>query len=299
MGLTILDHKQQPVRHGRKRLSTGVRLHYYTAGTGPALLLQHGIPKTSYYWRKVLPYLSPHYTCVVPDMRGIGDSTHPDNDYSMATVADDLAELMKVLGHEKFHVVGEDWGAAAAYQLAARHPERVLSMVFQEMLLPGFGLEEWATFNASRPETHLWHVAFYSVRDVPELLITGREGEYFTWFIKNEAYDPTSIADDAIDEYVAKASQPGGLRAMFNIYRETEANVRDNKKTAEQKLKLPVLAVGSADFIGEETKRQMETVCQNGVVTYKELDFGHQLAEECPELLANLYLKFLSQFPKE
>ena len=158
MGLTILDHQQQPVKHGRTRLSTGVRLHYYTAGTGPALLLQHGIPKTSYYWRKVLPHLTPHYTCIVPDMRGIGDSTHPDTDYCMATVADDLAELMKELGHEKFHVVGEDWGAAAAYQLAARHQDRVLSLVFQEMLLPGFGLEEWvrfpsALFDRSRART--------------------------------------------------------------------------------------------------------------------------------------------------
>lgn len=91
-------------------------------------------------------------------MRGIGDSTHPDGGYDMATVADDLAELMTHLNHEKFHMCGEDWGAAAAYQVAARYPERVTSLVFQEMLLPGFGLEEWAQFNPDRPETHLWHV---------------------------------------------------------------------------------------------------------------------------------------------
>jgi pimeloyl-ACP methyl ester carboxylesterase len=114
-------------------------------------------------------------------MRGFGDSTHPDDGYDMATIADDLAELMTKLGHEKFHMCGEDWGAAAAYQVAARHPQRVLSLIYQEMLLPGMGLEEWATFNPKKPETHLWHVAFYYVRDVPELLITGREREYFTW----------------------------------------------------------------------------------------------------------------------
>jgi hypothetical protein len=42
MGFKILDHKA-PVTHGRMRLSTGVRLHYYTAGSGPALMLQHGV----------------------------------------------------------------------------------------------------------------------------------------------------------------------------------------------------------------------------------------------------------------
>ena len=138
-------------------------------------------------------------------------------------------------------------------------------------------------------------MSFYSVRDVPEILITGREREFFTWFIKNEAYDPASIPDDAIDEYVAKASQPGGLRSLFNIYRETEANVRDNKKSAQTKLTLPVLAIGSKDFIGAEVKSQMEAVCQPQSVTYKELDFGHQLAEECPEQLANLFLGFLGR----
>lgn len=138
-------------------------------------------------------------------------------------------------------------------------------------------------------------MSFYSVRDVPELLITGREREYFTWFIKNEAYDPTSIPDDAIEEYVAKASQPGGLRSLFNIYRETAANVQDNKKSAEKKLTLPVLAIGSKDFIGAEVRSQMESVCQKESVTYRELDFGHQLAEECPEQLATLFLDFLGQ----
>ncbi|KAK5048275.1 hypothetical protein LTR84_005945 [Exophiala bonariae] len=291
MAVKILDHDGREVEHGRKRLSTGVRLHYYTAGSGPALLLQHGIPKTSYYWRKVVPRLTKNFTIVVPDMRGIGDSTHPDSGYDMPTVADDIAELMQQLGHNKFHIVGEDWGAAAAYQVAVRHSERVLSLVFQEMLLPGLGLEEWATFESSRPETHLWHVAFYHVRDVPELLITGREKEYFTWFIKNEAHDPTSIDDDAIEEYVRSASQPGGLRSIFGIYRATEQNVKANKESAKSKLQLPVLAVGSKDFIGQEVEKQMKNVAIN--VQYKELKYGHQLAEECPDKLSDIYLDFL------
>lgn len=181
MAVKILDLLMNPVTHGRQRLSTGVRLHYYTAGSGPPLLLQHGIPKTSYYWRKVVPQLTPHYSIVVPDLRGAGDSTHAESGYDMPTVADDIAELMSTLGHDKFHICGEDWGGAAAYQVAARYPHRILSLIFQEMLLPGFGLEEWTHFDKDRPETHLWHAAFYQVRDVPELLITGREREYFTW----------------------------------------------------------------------------------------------------------------------
>jgi len=83
-------------------------------------------------------------------MRGFGDNTHPDAGYDMETIASDIGALMTALGHEKFHMCGEDWGATAAYQVAAKHPERVLSLIFQEMLLPGMGLEEWATFSNKR-----------------------------------------------------------------------------------------------------------------------------------------------------
>ncbi len=54
---------------------------------------------------------------------------------------------------------------------------------------------------------------------------------------------------------------------------------------------MPVLAVGSEAFIGKEVGRQMEKVARK--VEYRELKFGHQLAEECPELLAGVYLEFL------
>lgn len=167
------------------------------------------------------------------------------------------------------------------------------------------------------------------MRDVPELLITGREREYFTWyeysvlgiarpgadgpfrFIKNEAYTPNGIDDDAIDEYVSKFSQPGGLRSMFNICRRpcfssrratladissqdraTESNVKQNREAAKKELEMPVLAVGSEAFIGREVGKQMEKVARKA--EYQELRFGHQLAEECPEQLATVYLKFLN-----
>ncbi len=55
---------------------------------------------------------------------------------------------------------------------------------------------------------------------------------------------------------------------------------------------MPVLAVGSEAFIGKEVGKQMEQVARQ--VEYQELKFGHQLAEECPEQLATVYLNFLN-----
>ena len=91
--MRIIDHNDDLVRHGRAYVN-GVRLHYMTAGEGDPVLLLHGVPKTSYHWRHVIPLLTPHYRVVVPDMRGLGDSQHTPDGYDMRNVGEDFAQLM-------------------------------------------------------------------------------------------------------------------------------------------------------------------------------------------------------------
>ena len=107
-GVQITDHQGNKVSHGRV-LANGVRLHYVTAGSGAPLLLLHGVPKTSFYWYRIIPLLTPHFTIVAPDIRGFGDSAKPHGGYDMKTIAEDLAQLMSALGHDTFSVAGEDW----------------------------------------------------------------------------------------------------------------------------------------------------------------------------------------------
>lgn len=288
----ITDHTGTPVQHGREFVN-GVRLHYMTAGAGEPLFLLHGVPKTSYHWRHVIPLLTPHFTVIVPDLRGLGDSEHTPSGYDMKNMAEDIAQLATALGHERFLLAGEDWGASTAYQVAAQYPERVKKLIYQEMVLPGYGLEDYSFLTKENVESYvwLWHINFYSVRDFPELLITGKEREYFSFFVKHETVNPSAITPDALDEYVRCYSSPGGLRAMFEIYRATLQDAEQNHASAETKITMPVLAVGGEKFIGADNERQMKEVATDvrGVV----LPWGHQLAEECPELLAEAYLSFL------
>jgi pimeloyl-ACP methyl ester carboxylesterase len=189
--LEIKDHAGNPVTHGRATVN-GVRLHYVTAGQGEPLVLVHGVPKTWYYWHRLIPLLSEHYTVIAPDVRGFGDSFRPKDGYDMETIADDIVALVQHLGHEKFRLAGEDWGAAFAYAIAAKYPERVHKLSYGEMLLPGFGLEEWSNLNADNVNSNhfLWHVNFFHVRDIPEMLIQGREQLFWETWMKNETYDP-------------------------------------------------------------------------------------------------------------
>lgn len=290
----IADHKGVPVKHGRAFVN-GVRLHYYMAGEGEPLFLLHGVPKTSYHWRRVIPLLTPYYTVIAPDLRGLGDSERPMEGFDMNNMAEDIAQLATHLGYEEFYIAGEDWGAAFAYQLAANYPERVKKLIFQEMTLPGLGLEDYSFLTRENVSTYvwLWHINFYSVPNFPEMLITGKEKEYFNYFMKHETHNPQAIAPDALDEYVRCYSAPGGIRSMCEIYRATLDDADQIREVSKNKLKMPVLAVGSEYFIGEDNERQMRELAED--VSAVILPWGHQLAEEDPEGLAAAYLDFLGR----
>jgi pimeloyl-ACP methyl ester carboxylesterase len=137
------DHLNNPVTHGRARVN-GIRLHYITAGSGPALLLLHGTPKNSFYWYRIFPLLTPHFTVVAPDLRGFGYTDKPPttDGYDCGEQAADVADLMTQLGHETFYLHGEDRGAEYAFAVAGLYRARVRKLSFGEMLLSGLGLEE-------------------------------------------------------------------------------------------------------------------------------------------------------------
>ncbi|WP_406632304.1 alpha/beta fold hydrolase [Amycolatopsis sp. WGS_07] len=288
------DHDGTPVRTGRATVN-GTSLHYRTAGSGPAVVLLHGVPKTGYHWRYLVPKLTPQYTVVVPDLRGLGDSARPAGGYDSATMSDDVAALMTSLGHENYAVVGEDWGAVIGYQLAARHRDRVTALVFAEALFPGFGFEDHTALTPENVASgmHLWHLGFYFQPDVPEMLIAGHERELITYMIKFERSRPDSATPDAIEEYVRCYSMPGGIRAMLAIYRSMLVDAEQNRLAAQRKLDIPALALGGSAFIGERAEAQMRIMADD--VTGHVFDAGHDLAEEVPDEMADALLPFLAK----
>ena len=111
-------------------------------GSGPPVLLLHGIPETHVMWHKVAPRLSRDFTVVVTDLRGYGDSGKPPSagdhaPYSKRAMARDQVAVMRTLGFEKFFLVGHDRGARCAYRLALDHPEQVLKLAVLDIVPTG------------------------------------------------------------------------------------------------------------------------------------------------------------------
>lgn len=289
----MLNHRGETL-HSDKVTVNGVALQMRTGGEGPAVVLLHGVPKTGYHWRHLVPLLTSSHTVVVPDLRGLGDSSHPSDGYDCATMADDIAALMAHLGYEHYAVVGEDWGAVVGYQLAARYRGHVTALVFAEAFMPGFGFEDHTLLSKENVAgLYLPHVSFYFAQDLPEMLIAGHERELITSIIKGERTFPDSATFDAIEEYVRCYSAPGGIRSMLAIYRAMLTDAEQNREMQRDPLEIPVLALGGDAFGGELIEQVMQQFASD--VTGHVFHAGHDLAEEVPEQVADVILDFFGR----
>src|SRR3954454_18095342 len=102
----------------------GQSVTYRTAGSGPALLLLHGITNSSQTWEPVADQLGAHFTIIAPDLLGHGNSATPRGDYSLGAHASGARDLLSALGHDRVTVIGHSLGGGIAMQFAYQFPER-------------------------------------------------------------------------------------------------------------------------------------------------------------------------------
>lgn len=107
----------------------GHRVFFRSAGSGPVVVLVHGITSTSATWANVLPYLAERFTVIAPDLLGHGESAKPRGDYSLGAYASGIRDLLLALGHERATFVGHSLGGGVAMQLAYQFPEHCERLV--------------------------------------------------------------------------------------------------------------------------------------------------------------------------
>jgi pimeloyl-ACP methyl ester carboxylesterase len=107
----------------------GHEVRFRMAGSGPVLLLIHGITGSSANWRRVIAPLAEHHTVIAPDLLGHGESAKPRGDYSLGAYASGIRDLLVALGHDRASVVGHSLGGGIAMQFAYQFPERLDRLV--------------------------------------------------------------------------------------------------------------------------------------------------------------------------
>jgi hypothetical protein len=123
--------RQMPVSGGTQYVRVG--------GQGPAVLLLHGFGDTGDMWVPLAEALVKDHTVIVPDLRGMGLSSHPEGGYEKTAQARDMAAILDAPGIQEIALVTHDIGNMVGYAFAALYPQRVTKWVVMDASLPGIG----------------------------------------------------------------------------------------------------------------------------------------------------------------
>jgi len=264
----------------------GVKLHYLTAGHGPAVILLHGYTQTSRMWRPIIPLLAGKLTVIAPDLPGIGDSGIPADGLDMKTAAIRIHALAKSLGIDKARVVGHDIGLMVAYAYAAQFPSEVEKLVVMDAFLPGVAGWEDVYNNPG-----IWHFRFNG--PTPEALVRGRERTYFEHYWNDFAADEAhSLSEADRVAYAAAYARPGRMRAGWAYFVSFPQAAKDFAELSRTKLTMPVLAIGGEKANGALLGQQMKIVASDAEMVVLK-DTGHWVLEERPKDTTDALLKFL------
>jgi pimeloyl-ACP methyl ester carboxylesterase len=284
----------------------GLRMQVADAGNGPPVVLLHGFPELWYSWRHQLRDLAAAgFHAIAPDMRGFGGTDRPPRieDYATVALVGDVNALMDAFGAERFAVVGHDWGAAVAWELARRHPERVRAVA---------GLSVPFVPRAPAPPVSILRQRlgedFYMVwiqepgvadaaleRDVRRTLRT-TEVWGASWADRQDDDPPRPAYWTAEDEalYVDTFTATG-FTGGLNWYRNLDRNWELSADVADRRIEAPALFLtGSRDPVA----RFMPAAAMDGWVTDLRdsivLDgVGHWIQQEAPEPVTAALLRFL------
>ncbi len=277
----------------------GVQIHALTGGRGTPLLVMHGHPQSHVIWHRVAPALAPHFSLVLPDLRGYGDSSKPAGrpdhaNYSKRSMALDMLRVMQHLGHHRFAVLAHDRGARVAHRLAADHAAAVSRLVVLD-IAPTLAMYEQTTEAFARA---YWHWFFLIQRaPMPERLLQADPGAYVRDLMGVRQGGLDIFDPRALDEYTRCLSQPGAAHALCEDYRAAATIDLEHDRVdraAGRRLAMPLLALWGAKGIVQrcfDPLAEWRRVADD--VRGAALPCGHYIPEEAPEALLAAALPFL------
>jgi len=273
--------------HSQMVATNGTRLNVRVGGKGPAVVLLHGFADTGDMWAPLAAVLVKDHTVVVPDLRGMGLSEHPDTGYTKKNQAVDIAGVMDTLKIQKADLVTHDIGNMVGYALAAQYPSRITRWAVIDAPLPGLG--DWDNIIKS---PLLWHFNFRGP-DM-ERLVQGRERIYLDRFYNELSSDPKLIDEATRQHYAELYARPHAMHDAFEQFAAFNQDAKDDQALFAKggKLKMPVLALGAQASFGKGEADLLNTVASNvtgGIVPSS----GHWVMEENPQGTVKLVTDYL------
>lgn len=269
-------------------------LTFDVSDTGPeggrVVIALHGFPEDRHCWQRLADGLAADgYRVLAPDQRGYSPGARPSGRraYALTELTADVLALADAAGTERFDVIGHDWGGGVAWDLAARHPDRVRSLTALSTPHPG---AMTASLLRSSQLLHSWYMLFFQLPAVPEAAMR-RIGA-------TRAAD--RFAKDGLDRetarrYAERLVRPGAVEGPLNWYRAIPYSFRRPMPP----VRVPTLYVWS-DGDGYLTRRSAELTAEHVTGPYQfEILRGqsHWLPTAAADLLVPMVRDHLASVP--
>lgn len=269
--------------HGSLVAVGDTHLQCYEAGRGDPVLLVSGWPQSALAWEKIIPLLAADYRVIAVEPPALGDS-HPTARYDMHSIGALFHALVQKLGLPRFHFVGHDIGCWIGYDYAARYADTLRGVTLIEAAVPGISPGTAYAFTAEQAKK-TWHFFFNCLPELPEELTAGRENVYLEWIFRHRAAQPAAIPRASVAEYVRLYSRPGAFIEALKYYRAIFESGAQNRVLAANKLRMPVLAVAGALWLGDAMRAAIAPLAENFEMLAID-DCAHFPPEEKPDELA-------------
>ncbi|PTX57669.1 haloacetate dehalogenase [Litoreibacter ponti] len=279
----------------------GVGLSVHIGGSGPALVMLHGYPQNHMCWANIAPSFTQDFTCIIPDLRGYGDSDAPHDDshdhstYSKRRMALDLVGILDALEIKRAHVLGHDRGGRVAYRFALDHPERLDRLGIIEIVPTGDFWRAWGADLALKG----YHWTFLAQpHPVPERMINADPVAYIDHTLKSwtNAKSLEIFPTAALESYRVQARDPARIHAMCADYRAgayLDRALDEADREAGRKITAPLRFLwAEGGFPGQTGDPAALWRAWAEVVTDQSCVSGHFVMEENPEAVIDCFGAF-------
>lgn len=252
------------------------------------VILLHGFPETSFMWKNLMTEIAAlGFYCVAPNMRGYSKNACPKgrNHYTIKIISQDILDIAKSLGKDKFHLIGHDWGSVVGCNIVYKNQDKILS--WSSLSMPHIQAFRKAIRLNEDQKKRSQYIKWFLIPFVPEFGIRKNDFELFRKLWKHST-------NEEVEDYLAVFRRKRSLTAALNYYR---ANFGKSKSEQIGDILVPTLFIwGGNDmyvgaFAAENNHKYMK-----GDYTFLELDAGHWLIQSNYSEVKHAIIEHLSKY---